>query len=579
MGMKILFATAAIGTLLHVGGAATQWDKKLKGDEKILHALNRLSFGPRPGSVESVKKMGLDRWIALQLEPSKTAENPELTERLAPLDSVRMTMGEMTAKYPPQQLIRAFANARNNALNGTSGMTEEQKANLDRLAERYRSRQQKGGAGKQAQRPPQRPNLQGVLTPEQARALLRGTPEERAKIFGELTPEQREKVLAAAPAGMRGLRNAPPEMKREFMARNAPQLLVTSDLIENKLYRAVYSERQLEEVLTDFWFNHFNVYLNKGPVRHLTTSYERDAIRPFVLGKFKDMLRATAEHPAMLFYLDNWQSVDPTAMERRMRRAKRAGLKLPNRARGLNENYGRELLELHTMGVDGGYTQKDVVETARCFTGWTIGGMLSDPRFQFAERLHDKGEKIVLGHKIADGGGKEDALRVIEILAAHPATAKHISRKLAQRFVADEPPRELVDRMAATFQRTGGDLREVMKTMIRSREFFSDGAYRAKMKSPFELVVSAVRASGAEVNSAIALSKIIDDLGQPLYRKEEPTGYSNTSEEWVNTGGLVARMNFAVSLARNNAPGVKVDQTKLPREQAAAFGAPEFQRR
>lgn len=567
-----LFAAAlSCAALLQVGDAATAWDKKLKGDEKSLHALNRLGFGPRPGDLEAVKKIGLDKWIDQQLNPSAIPETAALTERIEPLDSVRMSMSDMTAKYPPQQLIRAFANAKGRSNSPANNMTEEQRQNLEQLAERYRTQREKKDSGASAPKPP-RPDLRGILTPQQARTLLRGTPEEKAKLFASLTPDQRQKLIAAVPPGMRGMKDAPPELRREVMAKTAPQLLVTTDLIENKLYRAIYSERQLEEVLVDFWFNHFNVYLNKGPVRHLTTSYERDAIRPHVLGKFKDMVLATAQHPAMLYYLDNWQSVDPAALQNMQRRARRAGFKIPNRARGLNENYGRELLELHTLGVDGGYSQKDVIEVARCFTGWTIATVLNDPKFQFIDRVHDKGEKLVLGQKIAAGGGKEDALRVIDIVSSHPSTAKFISRKLAQRFVADEPPQALVDRMAATFLKTNGDLREVMRTMIASREFFSDGAYRAKMKSPFEMVVSAARAINADVDSALALSRAIDELGQPLYRKEEPTGYYNTAEEWVSTAGLLARMNFSLSLAQGKLNGVKIDETKLPAAdpQAAA---------
>ena len=503
-GLPLFFASVTAVALLQTGDAATAWDKKLKGNEKTVHTLNRLAFGPRPGDLERVNKLGLNRWIAQQLEPSKIAENPELTARLEPLDSVRMAPVEMTAKYPPRRLIRAL---------------------------------QKKGKGQSAAEPP--------------------------------LPQR----------NMRELRDATPEMRRELLAKSAPQLVVTSDLIENKLYRAIYSERQLEEVLVDFWFNHFNVYLNKGPVRHLVTSYERDAIRPHVFGKFKDMLRATASHPAMLVYLDNWQSVDPAAMQNLQRRAKRAGREVPKRARGLNENYGRELLELHTLGVDGGYTQKDVVEVARCFTGWTVASVLQDPKFHFAARLHDNGEKIVLGHKIAAGGGQNDAMQVIDILAAHPSTARFLSRKLAQRFVADEPPQALIDRMAATFTKSGGDLREVMKTMIRSREFFSEGARGAKMKTPLEMVVSAVRAVNADVRSALALSRSLDELGQPLYRKEEPIGYGSAAEDWTSTAGLLARMNFSVALTQNKLRGVKVDTTSLPADQAVKLGSPDFQRR
>ena len=525
-GGKLLMMSAMAAALCW-SDAATAWSRKLTGDAKVLHALNRLTFGPRPGDVERVRKMGLDRWIERQLHPATIEESPVLAERLAPLDSVRMPMGEMTVKYPPRQLIRAVANAKLPE-RVTAGMSDAQRRALDRLAGQYKARL--GGAG--------------------------------------------GSEAAASPPRVRGLRDLSFEKRREELARYAPQLLITSDLIENKLYRAVYSERQLEEVLVDFWFNHFNVYLNKGPVRHLTTSYERDAIRPFVLGKFRDMLRATAEHPAMLFYLDNWRSVDPEAAVRMRGNSRGARVQALLRARGLNENYGRELLELHTLGVDGGYTQKDVVEVARCFTGWTIGTLLYDPRFQYVDRVHDKGGKIVLGHRIPAGGGMEDGLRVLDILAAHPSTAKFLSRKLAQRFVADDPPQALVDHMAATYLKSGGDLREVMRTMFHSREFFSQGAYRAKMKSPLEMAVSAVRALDAGVQAALPLSKAIEELGQPLYRKEEPTGYKDTTGEWVNTAGLLARMNFSLQLAAGKLRGIEVVSGRLPSSdlrQAALF--------
>ena len=316
-------------------------------------------------------------------------------------------------------------------------------------------------------------------------------------------------------------------------------------------------------MLADFWFNHFNVYLDKGLDRILVTSYERDAIRPHVLGKFRDLLDATAKSPAMLFYLDNWQSVGPDAA--------RIGAK---RRRGLNENYGRELLELHTLGVDGGYTQKDVTEVARCFTGWTIEQPLRGARFVFNPRFHDQGEKMVLGVRIRAGGGVGDGEKVLDIVARHPSTARFISRTLAMRFVADDPPESLVEHMAATFRATDGDLRAVMKTMLESKEFWSEGAYRSKMKSPLEMVASAVRASGADVDFATALANQVAQMGEPLYRKQEPTGYSNSSQEWVNSAGLMARMNFASGLAENQVPGVK---TEKPLE-AAFLGAPEFQR-
>jgi uncharacterized protein (DUF1800 family) len=349
------------------------------------------------------------------------------------------------------------------------------------------------------------------------------------------------------------------ESRRKILYSVAPVQVVSHDLVEAKILRAIYSHRQLAEVLTDFWFNHFNVYLDKGADRYFVTSYERDAIRPRVLGKFKDLLVATAESPAMLFYLDNWQSVDPAAFERlRGRRRRRPGAR-----RGLNENYARELLELHTLGVDGGYTQQDVMEVARCFTGWTIRAPRRGGGFVFDERRHDRGEKTVLGVKIPAGGGKEDGLRVLDILAHHSSTARFISRKLAQRFVADDPPASLVEKMAKTFRKKDGDIREVLKTMLTSREFWSAGAWRAKVKSPLETVVGAIRVLDADVDSTLALARQIARLGQPLYRKPEPTGYSTTSAEWVNSAGLLARMNFALALAVNRIPGVRVDLTQF----------------
>ncbi|HMC57959.1 MAG TPA: DUF1800 domain-containing protein, partial [Candidatus Solibacter sp.] len=313
-------------------------------------------------------------------------------------------------------------------------------------------------------------------------------------------------------------------------------------------------------------------FLDKGADRFMVTEYERGVIRPRVLGKFRDLLEATAKSPAMLFYLDNWQSVGPNAPQPRGRKG----------SRGLNENYGRELLELHTLGVDGGYTQQDVTEAARCFTGWTIDQPQNGGTFVFNKRVHDDGDKVFLGVKIPAGGGQSDGEKVLDIVARHPSTAHFISRKLAMRFVADDPPSSLVDRMAQTFLNTDGDLREVMQTMLKSKEFWSEGAYRSKMKSPLEMVASAVRALNGDVDSAFSLVNQVAQLGQPLYRKQEPTGYSNASQEWVNAGGLLARMNFALHLAGNHVPGVKVDAAKAakPDDPTAGIGlgSPEFQK-
>jgi len=227
-------------------------------------------------------------------------------------------------------------------------------------------------------------------------------------------------------------------------------------------------------------------------------------------------------------------------------------------------------MELHTLGVDGGYTHKDIQEVARCFTGWTIRNPQQGGEFQYNDRVHDKGEKTVLGVKISAGGGKGDAEKVLDILAKHPSTAKFISKKLAQRFVADEPPPALIERMAKTFTDTDGDIREVMKTMLNSKEFFSEGAFRAKVKTPFEMIASALRATDAQVDYALPLAQQIGTLGEPLYRKVEPTGYSSANAEWVSSASLLGRMNFAIQLTQNKVPGVKVDEAKWPDDPAKA---------
>jgi hypothetical protein len=380
--------------------------------------------------------------------------------------------------------------------------------------------------------------------PDDKRVVLESIPSDRWNDFTWALPRrERQQLIAVAPVALR----------RQLMLTVNPQGVVTSDLCEAKILRAVYSEHQLQELLVDFWFNHFNVYMDKGADRYIITSYERDAIRAHVFGRFYDLLLATAKSPAMLFYLDNWESVAPEQTPARA---------VKNRPkRGLNENYGRELLELHTLGVDGGYSQKDVIEVARCFTGWTIANQRQGGDFEYNDKVHDRGQKIVLGHIIPAGGGMGDGLQVLAILARQPATAHFISLRLAQRFVADNPPPSLVNRMADTFMQSDGDLRKVMETMLYSGEFFSPGSYRAKVKTPFEMVVSAVRATGADVTSAFLLNNQIQRLGEPLYRKVEPNGYPIANADWVSSASLLDRLNFALALAHNRVPGVKLDLT------------------
>src|SRR5579864_1923920 len=541
-----LAVSIAVGVPLYAqeSDAAPPSLAPISSDQKIIHALNRLTFGPRPGDFEQVRKAGLKKWIDLQLHPNRIADNPLLETKLQPHDTRGMTPLELARHYPTPQLIKAMVEGKI-----PYPSHPEQRMMIDNAVRRFKQQQGKDAAEK--------PTLENVgLTEEQQRALRRGAPEEKLKVFDSLLDEQKDEVLEAMPPGARiGLFvAAPPELRRRIQKSAGPQAVITQDLTEAKLLRAIYSNRQLEEVLTDFWYNHFNVFLDKGADRFLVTSYERDVIRPHVLGKFRDLLVATAESPAMLFYLDNFQSVDPRAAERM---EARRGVQAKNR-RGLNENYARELMELHTLGVDGGYTQQDVTEVARCFTGWTIRAPRQGAGFEFHERLHDNGPKTVPGVKIRSGGGMEDGLKVLDILAHHPSTARFISRKLAMRFVADNPPPSLVDKMARTFREKDGDLRAVMETMLGAPEFWSQGAYRAKLKSPLEMVASAVRALDADVDFSFALSQQLVQLGQPLYRKQEPTGYTNAGQEWVNSASLLARMNFAIALAANRIPGVQV---------------------
>ncbi len=373
-----------------------------------------------------------------------------------------------------------------------------------------------------------------------------------------------------------------PPRTPEQMELARKERTVLFELSQQKILRAAYSERQLEEVMVDFWFNHFNVFAGKGPTQQYVTEYERDAIRPHVLGKFRDLLGATAKSPAMLFYLDNWQSVDPDAQQRRF--GGRAGRRLPpaemnpnqqRPRRGLNENYARELMELHTLGVDGGYTQEDVVNVARAFTGWTIDQPRQGGGFRFEPRLHDAQDKVVLGHKIK-AGGQSDGEQVLDILAAHPSTAKFIATKLVRRFVSDAPPRALVDRAAKKFQESGGDIREVVRLIVTSPEFFAPAALRAKVKTPFEFVVSAIRSTDSDVKAGEQLVQSLRQLGMPLYMCQPPTGYADTADAWVNTGSLLNRMNFAVQLVNGRMRGVQPGNTTVT---ASTLGSPEFQRR
>ncbi|HEX5107528.1 MAG TPA: DUF1800 domain-containing protein [Vicinamibacterales bacterium] len=576
VGVAVLVATAPSLSGESSGG----FDRKLSKDKQAVHVLNRLTYGPRSGDADDVRRLGVEKWIARQLHPEQIADVPALEAKLAPAASLQLTTRQIYEKYAAGGRVGAGIVAlqvgqlytmmvtpvpRDVMQKLSAASPAERRTILDGLAPDVRRRvlaaipaaQLAGLADVQAEAAAARrelnPTLNDLLSPQQVREVRSGSEQEKTAVLSSLDPEMRKQVLRMLPN-----QTIPLSYKREYMALTQPQQLVTTELMENKLLRALYSQRQLEEVLVDFWLNHFNVFTGKGAVRMLLTSYERDAIRPHVLGRFRDMLLATARHPAMLFYLDNWQSQAPPE-NGAARGPGRGGFRRP----GLNENYGRELMELHTLGVDGGYTQADVIAVARSFTGWTIVDPNRVGEFQFNPAMHDQKEKVVLGHTIPAGGGESDGLMVIDILSKHPSTARFISRKLAQRFVADNPPKALIDRMAETFRKTDGDLRAVMDTMLESREFMSEGAWRAKLKSPLELVVSSLRALNADVADTTALAQRIAELGQPLYGKQEPTGYPNTGETWASSAALLGRMNFATALTAGQIPGVTVDASPL----------------
>jgi len=580
-GAALLSIAALLASTLAAGVSAqsmkpqaSRTSAKLSEDQRILHVLNRLGFGARPGDVERVKAMGVNNYIAEQLFPEKI-DDSTTEARLQTLTTLRMSSAELYEKYPqPGQLLRQL----------------QKRGDLPADLAAAQQNRVKGGANAA-------PATNTAKTDEAMPGEMQG-PETGAK-------DAQAKNNPAPPAnGDAGNPLANPEYRKavmEYFKENnlRPPQFMTGELQMSRILRAVYSERQLQEVMVDFWTNHFNVFAGKGADRWLLTGYDRDTIRPHTLGKFYDLLLADAESPAMLFYLDNFQSVSPNSQfngpQQRPGQAMRNPLRVlmsnnpqqqrpqQQARRGINENYARELMELHTLGVDGGYTQKDVTEVARCFTGWTIfaprgagaaaqavmNGRLSERlrtdagKFYFNPNVHDNGEKIVLGQKIPAGGGMGDGLAVLNILAHHPATAHFIATKLVRHFVSDDPPSALVDRVAQTFIKSDGDIREVLKAIFFSPEFNSADAYRAKIKRPFELVISAVRTLGGETNGGPQLHQWIARMGQPLYGFQTPNGYADVAENWVNTGALLERMNFGLALVSNRIPGTRVDLTKF----------------
>jgi uncharacterized protein (DUF1800 family) len=527
------------GALVGEHSKSIALDKKFKGklpiielteDEAIMHAMNRLGYGPRPGDVERIRKMGLEKWIDQQLHPD-SIDDSALDQRLQRYPTLNLPAKKLIQEYPqPGQVIKK------------EGITKEEYA--QRIKEKQR--------------------------------------------------DAESQVIATGNENL--------DKAQQQLAKLQGPGRIVAELSMAKVDRAIYSNRQLQTVMEDFWFNHFNVFANKAEDKWLLASYVRDTIRPHTMGKFEDLLLATAKSPAMLIYLDNFQSADPAAVrrmdaEKAMRRARYggafAGGDMPTPGtfpgpvtspsapgagaaaaaakkseRGLNENYGREVMELHTVGVDGGYTQRDVIQMAECLTGWTVREPRKDPQFFYDDRIHAQGAKVVMGRTFSYGGEK-DGEEALKMLANHPNTAKFISTELARHFVSDNPPEALVQRMAAEYSATQGDTRSVLKAMIYSPEFWSRESYRAKVKTPYELVASTARALNAEVTITLPTSQWVARMGEPLFLCQTPNGYSDKAETWVNTGALLNRLNFALSFATDKVAGATVDLKSVLGAEAA----------
>ncbi len=596
-GCLMLSLVQEPATLLAV--ASPGWHSKrapavqpLTEEERATQALNRLTFGPRPGDLERVKAIGVKKWVEMQLNPEQV-DDSLLEARLRSFPAMHLSQQDLLQTFPSAAVIRAVADgkvtlpsdrveraiyqnqvfayeekrqeqaqetvrqpgsepiaatgaantmttappvvAENNQANAKAAANESVMADAMALEDVASSpsitvHEQKLFADLASTQivnlsPDQRVQRMVTMKPGQLRGFLKGlTPEERVQLTTGLTPQQKETVVALI----------------------NPTLLVAGELLQTRLLTDIYSQRQLQAVMTDFWLNHFNVYLKKGPFAPwYLVDYQQNVIAPHAMGKFEDLLVATAKSPAMLFYLDNHSSIGPHSLAAQRAQANPAA---KNRDPGLNENYARELMELHTLGVDGGYTQKDVTEVAKVFTGWTI----EDPRkgggFTFNERRHEPGVKQVLGQTIQENG-EQEGLAVLHQLASSPATAHHLSLQLAERFVSDTPPPSLVDRMANTYLHSDGDIRQVLRTMFTSPEFWSREAYRAKVKTPEEFVLSAVRATGGEVERPGIVLNAMSQLGMPFFGCQTPNGYSWMAGAWVNSGDLLTRINIALALA------------------------------
>jgi uncharacterized protein (DUF1800 family) len=614
---------------------------QLRGDERILHALNRFTFGPRPGDLEAVRKMGLENWFDQQLRPASIDET-DLNARLAQFPAMQWSMQDLFFRLPSNPIIRQAADGKVEVpQSGTLHAVYENQ--IYRIQARRAAQAEKraisanqtpgaanqtpgaanqapglaNGAVNQSMNAETNPDANGGMTPNTQAMAQEGmgqpgagqtgagqagtTPAPEMNAMAPTAPGANpapapapspadealiQRILALPPQQrvmrlqqmqppdfenfMKSLRpvqrqalmaGMSPDLKEAVGALENPEQTTAQELFAQRLTRDVYANAQLQEVMTDFWLNHFNVYLRKNEqMPYYLVSYERDVIRPLALGKFEDLLEAVAHSPAMMLYLDNAESMGPDSPA--ARRAKMVAERRPGAGKkadaGLNENYARELMELHTLGVNGGYTQADVTQVARVLTGWTVERPQFGGDFIYAPLRHEPGTKNVLGTKIKENGEMEGR-ELLHMLAMRPATAQFLSRKLAIRFVSDDPPQALVDRMAKAYLASGGDIPTVLKTLFRSPEFWAASDYRAKVKTPLEFVVSAVRASNAKIENFQPLVNALRQMGMPLYGCMPPTGYKWDASDWVSTGALVDRMNFALSLAANRLPGITVE--------------------
>jgi uncharacterized protein (DUF1800 family) len=598
---------------------------QLEGNERIIHALNRFTFGPKPGDVDEVRAIGLEKWFDRQLHP-ETIDQTDLNTRLAEFPAMQWTTAQLLyylpgngvirqaingkAEIPPSGVMHAIyenqiyridnkkqAKAEKTAQtvqpvnqqpqqaaaattgvlmsDGTMAPAPAGTANASVAAQAgtgmgqaNQDQSMSGGANAMGAQPAMTMQDQPQFDPAEAARIIGLQPQQRVAQLAAMQPEEFDSFIKSLKGPQRQALNADltPAQKQTIGALENPERLVAEELIASRLTRDIYSQAQLQEVMTDFWLNHFNVYLRKNEqMPYYLVSYERDAIRPHVLGKFEDMLEAVAHSPAMLMYLDNAQSIGPDSVA--AERAEQTAAKKPDAKKqapeGLNENYARELMELHTVGVNGGYTQADVIQAARILTGWGIDRPLYDAEFTFNPNRHEPGTKTVMGEKFKEDGELEGR-ELLHMLATRPQTAEFLSRKLAIRFVSDDPPQALVDRMAKAYLASDGDIAETMRAMFHAPEFWAKANYRAKVKTPLEFVVSAARASNASVGNLQGINNGLRQLGMPVYGQIPPTGYKWDAADWVSTGALVDRMNFALTLAANHVQGVVVGWAPLP---------------